>query len=89
MKFLYDDESFSFEALRAAGYAAYNGADLGEVLVTCRQIPEGNETAWSAQSPREPESCGWAKTMAGRSRIGTIRDAHAAAGLSGGCTQRT
>ena len=30
MKFLYDDESFSFEALHAAGYAPYAGADLGE-----------------------------------------------------------
>ncbi len=37
MKFLFDDESFSFEALRAAGYADYGGAELGEVLVTCRQ----------------------------------------------------
>ena len=35
MKFLFDDESFSFEALRAAGYASGSGADLGEVLVTC------------------------------------------------------
>ena len=26
MKFLYDDESFSFEALRAASYADYSGA---------------------------------------------------------------
>ena len=49
MKFLFDDESFSFEALRAAGYADYAGAQLGEVLVTCRQIPEGDEEAWSAQ----------------------------------------
>ena len=49
MKFLYDDESFSFEALRAASYADYSGAALGEVLVTCRQIPEGDEEAWSAQ----------------------------------------
>ncbi|MGV9347016.1 alpha/beta hydrolase family protein [Streptomyces spiralis] len=61
MKFLYDDESFSFEALRAAGYAAYSGADLGEVLVTCRQIPEGDEEAWSAQ---------WAATAARIERIG-------------------
>ncbi|MGW2649842.1 alpha/beta hydrolase family protein [Streptomyces sp. NPDC001393] len=67
MKFLYDDESFSFEALRAAGYAAYAGADLGEVLVTCRQIPEGDEEAWSAQ---------WAATAARIERIG--RDALAA-----------
>jgi pimeloyl-ACP methyl ester carboxylesterase len=67
MKFLYDDESFSFEALRAAGYAGYGGADLGEVLVTCRQIPEGDEEAWSAE---------WAATAARVERIG--RDALAA-----------
>lgn len=67
MKFLFDDESFSFEALRAAGYAGYGGADLGEVLVTCRQIPEGDEEAWSAQ---------WGATAARIERIG--RDALAA-----------
>jgi dipeptidyl aminopeptidase/acylaminoacyl peptidase len=67
MKFLYDDESFSFEALRAAGYATYGGAELGEVLVTCRQIPERDEQAWSAQ---------WAATAARVERIG--RDALAA-----------
>ncbi|MEU0804915.1 alpha/beta fold hydrolase [Streptomyces sp. NPDC005970] len=66
-KFLYDDDSFSFEALRAAGYAAYGGADLGEVLVTCRQIPEGDEEAWSVR---------WAATAARIERIG--RDALAA-----------
>ncbi|MCC9311844.1 alpha/beta fold hydrolase [Kitasatospora sp. RB6PN24] len=67
MKFLFDDESFSFEALRAAGYAVYGGADLGEVLVTCRQIPEGDEQAWS--------EC-WAATAARIEGIG--RDALAA-----------
>ncbi|GAB5900768.1 hypothetical protein [Mycolicibacterium mageritense] len=41
MKFLFDDESFSFETLRAAGYANAGGADLGEILVTARAIPEG------------------------------------------------
>ena len=46
MKFLFEDESFSFEALRTAGYAAYGGADLGEVLVTARGIPDGDEAAW-------------------------------------------
>lgn len=46
MKFLFDDESFSFETLRAAGFAGYGGADLGEVLVTARAIPEGDEVAW-------------------------------------------
>ncbi|MFJ3699626.1 alpha/beta hydrolase family protein [Streptomyces sp. NPDC090052] len=67
MKFLYNDESFSFEALRAAGYATYGGAELGEVLVTCRQVPEGDEEAWSDQ---------WAATAARVERIG--RDALAA-----------
>ncbi|MET0702222.1 MAG: alpha/beta fold hydrolase, partial [Mycobacterium sp.] len=46
MKFLFDDESFSFETLRAAGFANYGGADLGDVLVTARAIPEGDEVAW-------------------------------------------
>ena len=46
MKFLFEDESFSFETLRAAGFANYGGAELGEVVVTARAIPEGDEAAW-------------------------------------------
>jgi dienelactone hydrolase len=46
VKFLFENESFSFEALRTAGYACYGGADLGEVLVTARDIREGDENAW-------------------------------------------
>ena len=38
MAFLFRDESFSFETLRAAGAATYDGADLGEVLATARLI---------------------------------------------------
>jgi pimeloyl-ACP methyl ester carboxylesterase len=49
MKFLFDDEMFSFETLRAAGHGAYAGAELGEVLVTARAIPEGDEAAWQQQ----------------------------------------
>ena len=49
MKFLFDDEMFSFETLRAAGHGAYGGADLGEVLVTARGIPGGDEAAWQRQ----------------------------------------
>jgi hypothetical protein len=45
MKFLFTDDAFSFEALRVAGYAVYGGADLGEVIVTTRQIPDGDEAA--------------------------------------------
>ena len=46
MKFLFKNESFSFETLRTAGFACYSGADLGEVLTTAASIPEGDETAW-------------------------------------------
>ena len=46
MKFLFDDESFSFETLRAAGFAPYGGADLGEVLVTADAISDGDEPSW-------------------------------------------
>src|SRR5690242_5045787 len=46
MKFLFDDESFSFEALRTARFTLYGGADLGEVLATARHIGEGDEAGW-------------------------------------------
>jgi pimeloyl-ACP methyl ester carboxylesterase len=46
VKFLFDDESFSFETLRAAGFAPYGGADLGEVLVTAAAITDGDEGSW-------------------------------------------
>ncbi len=49
MKFLFDDDMFSFETLRAAGHGAYGGAELGEVLVTARAIPEGDDAAWQRQ----------------------------------------
>ena len=46
MKFLFDDESFSFETLRTAGFAMYGGSDLGEVLVTANAITGGDEASW-------------------------------------------
>lgn len=46
MKFLFQDESFSFETLRTACFAGYGGADLGEILVTARAIGDGDEAAW-------------------------------------------
>jgi pimeloyl-ACP methyl ester carboxylesterase len=46
MKFLFDDETFSFETLRTAGFAAYGGADLGEVLTTASHIRESDEVSW-------------------------------------------
>ena len=46
---LFSDQSFSFETLRALGYAAYGGADIGEVTSTASRIPDGDETAWYTQ----------------------------------------
>ena len=46
MKFLFDDPSFSFETLRAAGFANDDCADLGEIITTARAIPDGDEDAW-------------------------------------------
>ncbi len=46
MKFLFEDKSFSFETLRAAGFAVDGGADLAEVLMTASAIGEADEVAW-------------------------------------------
>ncbi|MCM3812792.1 alpha/beta hydrolase family protein [Streptomyces malaysiensis] len=48
MKFIFEDEAFKFETLRAAGFAGDAGADIGEVIVTTSRIPEGDEDAWTA-----------------------------------------
>jgi pimeloyl-ACP methyl ester carboxylesterase len=46
MSFAFKNEPFSFETLRTAGGAPYDGADLGEVLATARAIRDGNEQDW-------------------------------------------
>src|ERR1700682_4083439 len=46
MKFLFDDDTFSFDLLRTTGFANYFGADLGEVLATARQITDGDQASW-------------------------------------------
>ena len=33
---IFSDQSFSFETLRALGYAPYGGADIGEITSTMR-----------------------------------------------------
>ena len=43
---LFNDQSFSFETLRALSYAPYGGADIGEVTSTASRIPDGDLTAW-------------------------------------------
>jgi len=36
---IFNNKSFSFETLRALGYAPYGGADIGEVTSTASRIP--------------------------------------------------
>ena len=55
MEFIFSDEAFKFETLRAAGFAGDAGADIGEVIVTTAQIPEGDEDAWTGPG-RQPRS---------------------------------
>lgn len=46
MRFIFDDdETCSFETLRTVGYAAYGGADIGEVITTQRITP-GDWESW-------------------------------------------
>ncbi|KAJ5104535.1 alpha/beta-hydrolase [Penicillium alfredii] len=44
--FFKSNECFSYEALRAAGYSNYGGADFGEVIAICSRIRAGNEDDW-------------------------------------------
>jgi dienelactone hydrolase len=47
MRFMFDtDEAFSFETLRAVGYTAYGGADIGEVMTTAARITPGDWESW-------------------------------------------
>jgi pimeloyl-ACP methyl ester carboxylesterase len=46
MSFLFKDEAYSFETLRAGGAGPYGGADLGEIVATARAIKEGDDDSW-------------------------------------------
>jgi dienelactone hydrolase len=46
MKLVFNDESFSYELLRAVGYSSYGGADIGECLETAARIQEGDFVGW-------------------------------------------
>jgi dienelactone hydrolase len=69
MRFMFDtDEAFSFETLRAVGYTAYGGADIGEVMATAARITAGDWESWYRE---------W-RALA--DRIATIADKSAADG---------
>ena len=55
MHFLFQDPSFSFELLRALGYAVSGGADIGECLSTASRIHEGDFESWYTEWSRMAE----------------------------------
>jgi pimeloyl-ACP methyl ester carboxylesterase len=46
VKFLFDDEAFSFETLRTVGFSEYAGAQLGEVIALASRVTDGDEESW-------------------------------------------
>lgn len=46
MKFLFDDDAFSAQALRVGSCINHGGAELGELIVTAQEIPAGDEKSW-------------------------------------------
>lgn len=48
MKIAFQDESFAYEFVRNIGYAAYGGADIGEMVSTAGRIKEGDFDSWHA-----------------------------------------
>lgn len=53
--FFKSNDTFSYEALRAAGYSNYGGADLAEVIAICSKIRPGNEDDWVREWQKSAE----------------------------------
>jgi len=58
---IFKDLQYSFQTLRALGYAASGGADVGEVLKTAYAIKEGDDESWYRE---------WRKTAEQREKAG-------------------
>ena len=55
MKLYFKDQTFSFELLRAASYASYGGAEIGECLATAARIRQGDFESWHVEWLRAAE----------------------------------
>ncbi|QRG70341.1 alpha/beta hydrolase family protein [Brevibacillus choshinensis] len=55
MRIVFEDQTFSFELLRALSYAPYGGADIGECLTTAYRIKEGDFDSWYREWYRTAE----------------------------------
>ena len=61
MDLVFKDVQYSFQTLRALGYAVSGGADVGEVLKTAYAIKEGDDESWYHE---------WMKTAEQREKAG-------------------
>jgi alpha-beta hydrolase superfamily lysophospholipase len=61
MQVVFKDTQYSFQTLRALGYAVCGGADVGEVLKTAYSIKEGDDESWYRE---------WLKTAEQREKAG-------------------
>jgi dipeptidyl aminopeptidase/acylaminoacyl peptidase len=61
MDLVFKDRQYSFQTLRALGYAVSGGADIGEVLKTAYAIREGDDESWHRE---------WIKTAEQREKAG-------------------
>jgi len=61
MDLVFKDTQYSFQTLRALGYAVSGGADVGEVLNTAYAIKEGDDESWYRE---------WMKTAEQREKAG-------------------
>ncbi|SFR44053.1 alpha/beta hydrolase family protein [Halogeometricum limi] len=68
MRAYFDDQTFDYQARRAAAYAPYGGSALGEVRATVGRIPEGDFEAWHTE---------WRRTA---DRVRRVAESAAAAG---------
>ncbi|HUH65998.1 MAG TPA: prolyl oligopeptidase family serine peptidase, partial [Syntrophales bacterium] len=59
---VFKDVQYSFQTLRALGYAVSGGADAGEVLKTAYAIKEGDDESWYRE---------WLKTSGEREKVHT------------------
>lgn len=46
LEFAFQDPEYSFQALRAIGATTGGAADIGECLVTCKKITDGDDESW-------------------------------------------
>ena len=47
--FVFENDQFSFQALRTAGYTFSGGADIAECLSTCSRITDGDVESWYSE----------------------------------------